>query len=52
MTHEELAVAEWLLDQLERAVASYDPELREHIVAASNRLYDINNPTEGEPTDG
>ena len=40
---DELAVIEFLLEELERRVSTYDAELREHVVEAANRLYDLTN---------
>jgi len=39
---ERLAVLEWLLEQLEGFTAEVDDgDFREHVVCASNRLYDL-----------
>ncbi len=44
MNEEEAAVASWLIEKAIEQVEIYDSELREHLINASNRLYDIRNP--------
>ncbi len=41
MDDDERAIMVFMLDHLERVSDAYDAKLREYIIAASNRLYDI-----------
>jgi hypothetical protein len=48
MREDEITVARWLIETTIDRVENYDAELREHLIAASNRLYDLTKPDASE----